>query len=132
MPVKKTYYPSKTFDDDFGAFVQMCVTNKWEFPGISLKTLQAAIKTQRTERASHDALELQYLQEHEKFGLAQAQRHALFGAALHAARGLFRNDKAVVAQLSRFTRPSGNRRKKPSGPPDMSPEPAPSQPPMTP
>ena len=57
MPVKKTYYPSKTFDDDFGAFVQMCVTNKWEFPGISLKSLQASVKAQRDERADHDALE---------------------------------------------------------------------------
>lgn len=132
MPVKKTYYPAKTFDDDFGAFVQMCVTNKWEFPGISLKMLQAAIKSQRTERSSHDALELQYLQEHEKFGVAQAQRHALFGAALHAARGLFRNDKAIVAQLARFTRTNGNRRKKPSSGPEVPPEPPPSPLPPTP
>lgn len=131
MPVKKTYYPSKTFDDDFGAFVQMCVTNNWEFPGISLKALQAAVKAQRAERASHDALELSYFQEHENFGVAQAQRHALFGAALHAARGLFRNDIAVLAQLSRFTRTNGNRRKKPSGRPDIPPEPAPKQPPTT-
>lgn len=132
MPVKKTYYPSKTFDDDFAAFVQMCVTNKWEFPGVSLKALQAAIKTQRLERSSHDALELSYLQEHEQFGVAQAQRHALFGAALHAARGLFRNDKVVLAQLSRFTRTSGNRRKKSSEQPDAPAEPPPSQPAMTP
>lgn len=132
MPVKKTYYPSKTFDDDFGAFVQMCVTNKWEFPGISLKTLQAAVKAQRDERSSHDALELRYFQEHENFGVAQAQRHALFGAALHAARGLFRNDIAVLAQLSRFTRNNGNRRKKPSDGPGTPPEPAPSQPPAMP
>ena len=124
MPVKKTYYPSKTFDDDFDAFVQMCVTNQWEFPGISLKSLQAAIKAQRTERSSHDALELSYFQDHENFGVAQAQRHALFSAALHAARGLFRNDIAVLAQLARFKRMNGNRRKKASGRPDLPPEPA--------
>ncbi len=132
MPVKKTYYPSKTFDDDFGAFVQMCITNKWQFPGISLKSLQSAVKAQRAERSSHDALELLYFQEHENFGVAQAQRHALFGAALHAARGLFRNDIATLAQLSRFTRTSGNRRKKPSAGRIPPPQPAPSPPPTTP
>lgn len=131
MPVKKTYYPSKTFDDDFGVFVEMCAANSWEFPGISIKALQASVKAQRAERSSHDALELQYFKEHESFGLAQAERHALFGAALHAARGLFRNDKAVLAQLSRFTRANGKRSKKLHGGPVTPPEPAPSQPPVT-
>lgn len=132
MPVKKTYYPCKTFDDDFDAFVQMCVTNKWEFPGILLKSLQSAVRDQRAERSSHDAMELAYFHEHENFGVAQDKRYALFGAALHAARGLFRNNKAVLAQLSRFTRANGNRRKKPYAGPNASAQPTPSQPPKTP
>ena len=127
MPVKKTFYPSKTFDDDLAAFVDMCATNGWQFPGISLKSLQAAVKAQRSERLSHDAQELSYYQAHENFGLAQAQRHALFSSALHAARGLFRNDKAVLAQLDRFTRNTGRRGKRPTKEPGVPDKPATSQ-----
>ncbi len=134
MTTRKPYYPSKTFDEDLGAFVDMCTVNKWEFPGIPLKSLQDAIAAQRAERASHDALELQYRKQHESFGVAQAQRYALFACALHAARGLFRNNRAVLAQLARFTGNKGNRRKKAvvGGDAAAGSLPVPSRPPVTP
>lgn len=57
---------------------------------------------QRTERATHDALESKYTHAHETFGVAQEQRHVRFSAALKAARGAFNKDKAVMAELDRF------------------------------
>lgn len=113
MAPKRTYYPTKTFDDDLAAFTEMCLSNKWEFPGVSVRDLQEAVKAQRAERAKHDALELKFFDVHEKFGLEQAARYQLYAAALHAARGLFRNNKAVLAQLERFKSPTGGRKKAP-------------------
>jgi hypothetical protein len=111
MAPRKTYYPSKTFDDDFAAFVAMAVTHNWVFPGLTTASLKAQVKAQRADRAKHDALELQYLKEHERFGVAQAERYALFSAALNAARGSFRDNKEVLAQLARFKSPRGGRKK---------------------
>ena len=114
MTLKKTYFPQRNFDDTFSAFVDMCAQNKWEFPGIPLKRLQESVRAQRLERSTHDALQLQYRKLHESFGVAQAQRYALFASALHAARGLFRDNKPVMAQLTRFSAPTASRRSSPS------------------
>jgi hypothetical protein len=112
--MKRTFFPQRNFDDTFAAFVDMCVHNKWEFPGIPLKMLQDSVKAQRQERSAHDAMQLQYRKLHESFGISQAQRYALFASALHAARGLFRGNKPVMAQLARFTAPTASRRSGPS------------------
>ncbi|MFO0572823.1 MAG: hypothetical protein U1A78_02395 [Polyangia bacterium] len=111
MAPRKTYYPSKTFDDDFAAFVEMAVTHNWAFPGLTPAALKAQVKAQRAERAQHDALELSYLREHERFGVAQAERYALFSSILNAARGSFRDNKEILAQLARFKSPRGGRKK---------------------
>lgn len=122
MAPRKTYYPSKTFDDDFAAFVEMAVSNNWAFPGISAADLKAEVKAQRADRAKHDALELQYLKEHERFGVAQAERHALFSSALNAARGVFRNNKETLAQLARFKSSRGGRKKNGAAPAKPAPD----------
>lgn len=122
MAPRKTYYPSKTFDDDFAAFVEMAVTHNWVFPGLTAASLKAEVKAQRADRAKHDALELQYLKEHERFGLAQAERYALFSSALNAARGVFRNNKEVLAQLARFKSPRIGRKKNGAAPAKPTPE----------
>lgn len=116
MAPRKTYYPSKTFDDDFAAFVEMVVSHDWVFPGLTADSLKAQVRAQRAERAKHDALELSYLKEHERFGVAQAERYALFSAALHAARGVFRNNKEILAQLGRFKSLRGGRKKNGAAP----------------
>jgi hypothetical protein len=102
--LKRTYYPCKTFDDDLDAFAQLATTEKWSFSGVDIATIVGDAVDQRAERAQHDAAEGQFYKLHETFGLAQQTRYQRFAAALNAARGAFRNDKAVVAQLDRFRR----------------------------
>lgn len=104
MAKKKTYYPSKTFDDDLDALAKLYETKKWSFTNVDHKKLKKDAVDQRDERAKHDALESQYTHAHENFGLAQEARYNDFKAALDAARGAFRNDKAVTKELDRFKR----------------------------
>ena len=112
MNLRKIYYPQRNFDDTFAAFVDMCALYKWEFPGIPLKALQEALKLQRSERAAYEALQLQYRKVRCAFAQSQAERHALFCAALQAARGSFRNNHAVRAQLDLFKAATQSRRKR--------------------
>ena len=101
---RKTYFPQRTFDDDLSALAALFVAKGWSFAGIDGNTLQQDANQQREERAAHDALEASYRNTHEAFGVAQEKRHERFAAALNAARGMFRDDKAVLAELDRFTR----------------------------
>lgn len=109
---KKTYYPPKTFDDDYDALVQLFKDKKWAFSGVDLQQMDKDAVDQRAERKSHDALEAQFRGVHETFGEAQEARFSRFGAALSAVRGAFRKDKAVMAELERFKR-SAKRTRKP-------------------
>ena len=102
--LKRTYYPAKTFDDDLDAFAQLAKTENWSFSGIDIAAIAQDSIDQRNERAAHDAAEGQFNKLHETFGLAQQARHERFAAALNAARGAFRNNKAVIAELERFRR----------------------------
>ena len=52
---------------------------------------------------------------HAQFGSAQEARYPRFAAALNAARGAFRNDKAVSAQLAKFKRSTSRKVKAPRG-----------------
>ncbi|MCK9460766.1 MAG: hypothetical protein M0R80_14095 [Proteobacteria bacterium] len=106
MALKKTYYPAKTFDDDLDGLARLFQSKGWEFSGVDTTALIAGAEEQRTERAEHDALRREYAAMHEKFGLAQLARFTLFVTALRAARAVFRNDKAVTAELERFHRSS--------------------------
>ena len=110
---KKTYYPSKTFDDALANFVKLADDSGWTFSGVDSKTLSEDADAQRSERKEHDALEVKYLKKHEEFGLAQEQRHQRFSSALDAARGAFKNDKAISKQLETFKR-TVTRTKKPT------------------
>ena len=101
MP-KKTYYPQKTFDDALVGLVELYRKNNWAL--VDVNQLAKDAEEQRTQRTKHDTLQSQYLSEHESFGVAQEQRHQRFAAALNAARGAFRNDKAAMAALAPFKR----------------------------
>ena len=109
--LKRTYHPSKTFDDDLDAFAQLAKTENWSFSGINAAAIEQDAIDQRNERAAHDAAEGQFDKLHQTFGLAQQARHERFSAALNAVRGAFRNDKAVIAQLERFRRCVSHRSK---------------------
>jgi len=111
MTLKKTFYPSKTFDAALAALVCLFIAKGWEFPGGALEQAAVDVDEQRAERAEHDALRSKYLALHETFGLRQEARYQRFLALLNAARGMFRGDKAVMAELDRFKRPRGRPRR---------------------
>ncbi len=102
--IKRTYFPQKTFDDDLDAFCRLAKSAGWSFSGVDVAQLERDTADQRAERARHEAAELEYNRLHEAFGVAQEARYARFADALNAARGAFRRDKAVLAQLDRFRR----------------------------
>ena len=102
--IKRTYYPNKTFDEDLNGFAQLATTEGWTFPGVDVAQIATDGADQRNERLQHDAAESQFDKLHETFGLAQQARYNRFAAALNAARGAFRNNKAVLAQLDHFRR----------------------------
>ena len=111
MLPKKTCYPPKTFDDVLDALVRLFLAKCWVFTGVDVARLTADVDAQRAERAEHDTLQSQYLALHERFGVNQEARYERFLAALNAARAVFRNDKAVMAELERFKRHAGRPRK---------------------
>ncbi len=100
----RTYYPPRTFDDDLVALVALYKSSNWSFSNIDLAQLATDAAAQRTERAAYDAAQAAFEAQHTKFGSDQEARYGRFAAALNAARGAFRNDKTVSAQLSKFKR----------------------------
>jgi len=104
MQPKKTYYPTRIFDDVLEALVLLFIAKSWLFPGVDLAQLETDVDDQRARRAEHDAMLSQYLALHETFGLEQLARCRRFIRALNAARGAFCEDKAVMAELDRFKR----------------------------
>jgi hypothetical protein len=109
--MKKTCYPPKTFDDALDALVRLFQAKGWAFTGVDVERLATDVDAQRAERAEHDTLQSQYVSVHETFGVSQEARYERFLAALNAARAVFRNDKAVMAELERFKRHAGRKRK---------------------
>jgi hypothetical protein len=108
----RTYYPPKTFDDDLAALVALYKTSKWSFSNVDLAQLQQDATAQRTQRASFDAAQAAFDAQHVQFGSDQEARYQRFAAALNAARGAFRNDKTVTAQLANFKRSAVRKGKK--------------------
>ena len=109
--MKKTTYPPKTFDDILDALVRLFLAKGWLFTGVDIDQLTVDVEAQRAERAAHETLQSQYVALHETFGVNQEARYQRFLAALGAARAVFRSDKAVMAELERFKRPTGRTRK---------------------
>jgi hypothetical protein len=101
---RKVYFPAKTFDDDLDALVKLAADSGWAFSGVDQEQLQKDVVEQRAERSSFEATELEYNRVREQFGLAQEARHQRFADLLNAARGAYRRDKVVMAQLTRFRR----------------------------
>jgi hypothetical protein len=112
----RTYYPPKTFDDDLVALVDLYTSSNWSFSNVDLSVLKADSKAQRTQRQAYDAAVATFEQAHASFGSAQEARYQRFSAALNAARGAFRNDKVVTAQLAKFKRSAERSAKKTAAP----------------
>ena len=107
----KTFHPSKSFEDMLFSLVALLLAKGWSFPGAPTEQLAADAEAQLAERTAYEGLMGQFLAARETFGLNQEARYERFMAAIHAARGAFRNDKAVMAELDRFKRPQGRPRK---------------------
>jgi len=97
---KRTYYPSKTFDDDLEAFVKLARSEGWHFSGIDLEQVARDAVEQRVERGEYVAADARFNEMHEQFGLAQEARYQRFAAALNAARAAFRGNETIMTQLN--------------------------------
>lgn len=106
-----TYYPSRKFDDNFVAFVQMAQKAGWTFPNVDMNQLAEDAVKQREERAQLDLVKAETAKSEAEFATRQLERFQRFSAVLHAARGAFRNDTAVTAKLDLFKRRSRARSK---------------------
>ena len=111
MTIRKTFYPSKEFDDKFAALATLFATEGWELPGFTAEMLADDAAAQRIERDAHDAARRDFLAKHEEFGLAQLARYQRFMAVLEALRGIFRDDKVTLAKLKALGRGNGRPRK---------------------
>jgi hypothetical protein len=109
MAKNTVYYPSRTFDDSLAAFVDLMTANGWSFPNASAEELRADLEAQRGERSSLDLAKANWSKLEAEFLLNQQERFKRFSSVLHAARGAFRDDPAVMAQLEQFKRKSQTR-----------------------
>lgn len=99
---KKTYYPSKSFDDVLSSLAQLFTDKGWAV--VDVNELKNDAQEQRAERSEFDQLQAKYLSARQAFGVAQEKRYQRYAAALFAARGAYRNDKAAMAALAPFKR----------------------------
>jgi hypothetical protein len=111
MGKRRTYYPSKVFDERLKNLSRMLEDKGLTFPCVSAEQIAADVEAQREERAEHDAARRSYLALHETFGLSQLARYQRFMAVLEAMRGIFRDDKAMMAELDEFNRAPSRSRK---------------------
>ena len=101
----RTYFPSRTFDDDLAALVDLYDTNEWAFSGVDQDQLREDARLQREERLAHDAAEAMWRKINSEFGMNTEARYQRYSAALEAPRGAFKHDRSVIAQLDTFRRP---------------------------
>ena len=109
---RRTYFPSKSFDDDLVALVDLFMKSRWVFSGVDLAQLREDAHLQRAERLAHDAAEAAWLKARKEFGVQTEARHQRYSAALATVRGAYRHDPGVTAQLAKFRRPRTRRSSK--------------------
>jgi hypothetical protein len=105
----RTYFPSKSFDDDLVALVDLYEKNGWSFSGVDLDQLRNDSRLQRDERLAYDAAEAVWLKVKREFGVRTESRYLRYASALDTPRGAFRHNKGVTAQLDKFRRPRAKR-----------------------
>ena len=104
MARKHTYTPQRTFDTDLDGLMRLLSGLGFTCSHIDIEQCKQDVLDQRKSRAEHDALEARYLETHARFQLEQRERHKRYLQVLVAARGAFRDDKAVLAALQNFSR----------------------------
>jgi hypothetical protein len=112
MSRKRTYQPRKEFDKEIVDFANLVHEKGWEFPGDAIAQLLIDAEEQRIERAEHEKARIEYVERHETFGLRQLARYKRFVALLKATRGIFREDRVVIAELEQFGRNKASKPRK--------------------
>ena len=113
-PLRVVAAALRRVDDLLEALVALILAKGWELTGVDLDQLETDIEAQRAERIEHDAAQSGFLALHERFAQAQDARYQRFATALAVARSVFRNDKAVLAELERFKRVAKRAKKTPA------------------
>jgi hypothetical protein len=111
MALRRTYHPPKEFEKELADFARLCQAKGWTFPDDVIAQLIADAEAQVAESAAHEAARIEFVALHETFGLAQFARYKRFVALVQAVRGMYRDDKAVMAELEQFSSRSKRRKK---------------------
>lgn len=102
MTTTHTFIPERSFADKLEGLVKFLMEQGFTFSLIDInQCLQDAIK-QREERTFHDALAAKYREVHARFAVDQRERYRRYVRLLNAARAAYRDDKAMLAAISRF------------------------------
>jgi hypothetical protein len=104
MTVRRTYSPQRTFDDDYEGLISLLSEKNFTCSHVDINQCKQDVLDQRQGRATHDALEAKYREVHARFSVEQRERHGRYVRILDAARGVFRDDKAMLAALEKFGR----------------------------
>jgi hypothetical protein len=109
---KSAFCPKKEFDQELVDLSALFVDKGWEFPGDAITQLAADAEEQRVERAAYEKARTELVEQYETFVLRRYARYKRFVALLKAARGMFRDDQVVMAELDRFGRIKAHRPRK--------------------
>ena len=109
MTTKRTYAPQRTFDIDYDGLVSLLLQKNFSCSHVDIDVCKQDVQKQRQDRAEGDALEERHREHQARFSDEQLERHGRYSQLLNAARGIFRDDKAMMALLEKFGRRSTRR-----------------------
>lgn len=104
MTLPRTFPIPRTFDNDLPGLVELLLSKNFSFSLVDILQCQKDAVEQREARARHDALQAKYLETHAQFAVDSCERYGRFVQLLNAARVAYRDDKAMMAALQKYTR----------------------------
>lgn len=104
MTLKRTFPVPRTFDDSYSGLVELLLEKQFSFSLIDILQCKKDTADQRQARSEHDALEAEYRETHAQFAVESRERYGRFVRLLNAARAAYRDDKAMMAALEKYTR----------------------------
>lgn len=115
MPSTTPSVPAK-FDDQLEALIDRIKAEGWDKKfSIDLKVLTAALAAQRSQKSKDLALKQAYDVHHKTFLNEQVSRYQQYMDALSVVRAAHRSTPEILASLGAFKRPTGAKKKKPTG-----------------
>lgn len=126
MTLPRTFPVPRTFDNDLSSLVELLLSKNFSFSLVDILQCQKDAVAQREARARHDALQSEYLETHAQFAVDSCERYGRYVQLLNAARIAYRNDKAMMAALQKYTRKRTRRGTNAEAPqPSAAPQPSP-------